>query len=185
MADVTAKQLAETIGTPVERLLQQMQEAGLPQKNEEYMVSEEQKQELLSHLKRIHGETESAPRKITLKRRTLSTLKTSSGAGRGRTVSVEVRKKRTYVRRGAVESEEVTKPLAITTSVADESQSSSEEAKRRAAHAELEAEAEKRLEETAKKVADRAELSAKEEEKRKIDATARAKSKKETEDEAM
>ncbi|MCZ6503990.1 MAG: translation initiation factor IF-2 [Gammaproteobacteria bacterium] len=178
MPDVTAKQLAETIGTPVDRLLQQMQEAGLPQKNEEDIVNEDQKQELLSHLKRSHGETESAPRKITLKRRTLSTLKTGGSAGRGRTVNVEVRKKRTYVRRGAVENEELKSLVATPISIADTSQSSDEEAKRRAAHAELEAEAEKRREEAAKRTADRAERSAKE-------AATRAESKKASEVEAL
>ena len=131
MADVTAKQLAENIGTPVDHLLQQMQEAGLPQKNEEDIVNEDQKQELLSHLKRSHGETESAPKKITLKRRTLSTLKTGGSAGRGRTVNVEVRKRRTYVRRGAVANEDLKTLVATPISVADTSQSSDEEAKRR------------------------------------------------------
>lgn len=167
MADVTVKQLAETIGTPADRLLQQMQEAGLPQKSEEDIVNEDQKQELLSHLKRSHGETESAPKKITLKRRTLSTLKTGGSAGRGRTVNVEVRKKRTYVRRSAVENTDVKVPVAAPLS--DTSQSSDVEAKRRAAHAELEAEAEKRREEAAKKAADRV-RSVKEEQERKIKA---------------
>ncbi len=183
MANVTAKQLAETIGTPVDRLLQQMQEAGLPQKNEEDIVNEDQKQELLSHLKKSHGETESAPKKITLKRRTLSTLKTGGSAGRGRTVNVEVRKKRTYIRRGAVASEDLKTLVATPISVADTSQS--EEAKRRAAHAELEAEAEKKREEAAKKAADLAERSAKEDEERKIKAATRAESKKATEVEAL
>ena len=183
MANVTAKQLAETIGTPVDRLLQQMQEAGMPQKNEEDAVSEDQKQELLAHLKRSHGETETAPKKITLKRRTLSTLKTGGSAGRGRTVNVEVRKKRTYVRRGAVENEEM-KAVPAVTSITATSQSSDEEAKRRAAHAELEAEAEKRREETEKKAADRVERSAKEEEEKKVEAAAKAEREKAAEVEA-
>ena len=99
MADVTVSQLAETVETPVDRLLQQMQEAGLPQKSAEEPVTEEQKEALLAHIKKSHGESEGAPTKITLKRRTISTLKTGGSAGRGRTVNVEVRKKRTYVRR--------------------------------------------------------------------------------------
>jgi translation initiation factor IF-2 len=98
MADVTVSQLAESVGTPVDRLLQQMQEAGLPQKSETALVSEDEKQSLLAHIKKTHGESDEAPAKITLKRRTLSTLKTAGSAGRGRTVNVEVRKKRTYVR---------------------------------------------------------------------------------------
>ena len=95
MADTTVKQLAEIVGTPVDRLLQQMQEAGLPLKDEGDAVDEAQKESLLAFLKRAHGESEGGPKKITLKRRTLSTVKAGGSAGRGRTVHVEVRKKRT------------------------------------------------------------------------------------------
>ena len=54
---------------------------------------------MLEYLKRSHGDETDGPKKITLKRRTLSTIKAGGSAGRGRTVNVEVRKKRTYVRR--------------------------------------------------------------------------------------
>ena len=98
MAEVTVKQLADTVGAPVERLLKQMQEAGLSHQTEGDVVSEEQKQVLLGFLKRGHGETEKPAEKITLKRKSTGTLK--SGQGRaGRDVTVEVRRKRTYVKR--------------------------------------------------------------------------------------
>ena len=100
----TVEQLAETVGASVERLLSQMKEAGLSHSAAEEEVSEEDKQTLLAALKRSHGEGEAAPRKITLKRKQLSTLRT--GGGGKRTVNVEVRKKRTYVKRD--EQEEVT-----------------------------------------------------------------------------
>ncbi|SVD14781.1 uncharacterized protein METZ01_LOCUS367635, partial [marine metagenome] len=58
MAETTVKQLAETVGTPVDRLLQQMNEADLPHKAESDSVTETEKEKLLSHLKRSHGETE-------------------------------------------------------------------------------------------------------------------------------
>ncbi len=100
MSDVTVKQLADTVSTPVDRLLKQMQDAGLPHSSDEEAVSEEQKQALLAFLKRSHGEqSESGPRKITLKRKSVGTLKTGQGRT-GRTVNVEVRRKRTYVKRG-------------------------------------------------------------------------------------
>ncbi|NJN50578.1 MAG: hypothetical protein HC809_01035 [Gammaproteobacteria bacterium] len=99
MADVTVKELAATVGAPVDRLLKQMQDAGLPHTKDGEAVSEEQKQELLAFLKRSHGESASAPRKITLTRKSVGTLK-AGGQGKGRTVAVEVRKKRTYVKRG-------------------------------------------------------------------------------------
>ncbi|MEJ2130087.1 MAG: translation initiation factor IF-2 [Gammaproteobacteria bacterium] len=98
MSEVTVKQLAETVGASVDRLLRQMQEAGLPHTGVDEVVSEDEKQQLLAHLKRSHGEAEAAPRRVTLKRKTVGTLKT--GQGRGRTVNVEVRKKRVYVKRG-------------------------------------------------------------------------------------
>jgi translation initiation factor IF-2 len=106
MAEESVGQLAETIGTPVERLLLQIEEAGLPQRVSDDVILEDEKETLLAFLKKSHGEDEVAPKKITLKRRTLSTLKTGGAAGRGRTVNVEVRKKRTYVRRGTPEIEE-------------------------------------------------------------------------------
>jgi translation initiation factor IF-2 len=65
-------------------------------------VSDEDKQTLLTHLKRSHGESTRAPRRITLKRKTSSTLRTAGSQGR-KTVNVEVRKKRTYVKRDPAE----------------------------------------------------------------------------------
>ena len=105
MAEVTVKQLADTVGAPVERLLKQMQEAGLSHQTEGDVVSEEQKQVLLGFLKRGHGETAKPAEKITLKRKSTGTLK--SGQGRaGRDVTVEVRRKRTYVKRSELTPED-------------------------------------------------------------------------------
>ncbi len=98
MAQVTVQQLAEVVGASAERLLTQMKEAGLPHTAAEEAVSDEDKQTLLKHLKRSHGEPADAPKRITLKRKTLSTLRTSGSQGK-KTVNVEVRKKRTYVKR--------------------------------------------------------------------------------------
>ena len=106
MADVTVSDLAKTLGKAVEisvdRLLAQMQEAGLPHKSADDLVSDEEKQQLLAYLKGQQGESSAQPRKITLNRRKTETLK--AGAGR-RTVAVEVRKKRTFVKREEEEQE--------------------------------------------------------------------------------
>ena len=114
MAQVTVEQLATTVGASVERLLAQMKEAGLPHAAADQLVSEEDKQTLLAYLKRSHGESTDAPKKITLKRKQVSTLRTG-GAGK-RTVNVEVRKKRTYVKRDDVEGidggDSVEEPIA-------------------------------------------------------------------------
>ena len=68
MADVTVKELAETVKVPVERLLKQLQEAGLPHKSEDEVVTEEQKQVFLRHLQRSHGEKEE-PKKKEVKKK--------------------------------------------------------------------------------------------------------------------
>ncbi|PKM29232.1 MAG: translation initiation factor IF-2 [Gammaproteobacteria bacterium HGW-Gammaproteobacteria-11] len=101
MAEVTVKELADVVGTPLERLLQQMREAGLPQTSADQRVSDEEKQALLAFLKNAHGDSVSEPRKITLKRKTVSTLKVAGS----KTVNVEVRKKKTYVKRDPAELE--------------------------------------------------------------------------------
>ncbi|MGB0467392.1 MAG: translation initiation factor IF-2 [Pontibacterium sp.] len=105
MAEVTVKQLADVVGVSVERLLTQMQEAGINGKNQESGVSENERQALLAFLKRSHGEAaeDGEPTKITLKRKTTSTLKVAGASGKKKTVNVEVRKKRTYVKRDTVE----------------------------------------------------------------------------------
>jgi len=98
MADVTVGKLAEMVNIPVERLLQQMAEAGLTQDKATDTVSNTEKQKLLTHLKSSHGEMPAETRKITLKRTTISTLKAPTATGK-KIVSVEVRQKRTYVKR--------------------------------------------------------------------------------------
>ncbi|HKK56934.1 translation initiation factor IF-2 [Marinobacter sp.] len=101
MADVTVKQLAADIDAPVDRLLRQIVEAGLKARSEADSVTSDEKQQLLTYLRKNHGESEAEPKKITLKRKTTTTLK----AGRAKTVNVEVRKRRTYVKRAEIEPE--------------------------------------------------------------------------------
>ncbi len=102
MAQVTVEELAQTVGASVDRLLSQMKDAGLPHTKAKEAVSEVDKQTLLGHLKKNHGERSDAPRKITLKRKSVSTLRTG-GSGK-RTINVEVRKKKTYVKKEGSES---------------------------------------------------------------------------------
>lgn len=103
MAEVTVSQLAKTVGATVDRLLAQMREAGLDHESGEQAVSDEDKQRLLAHLKNSHGASAAAPKKITLKRRTIGTVKTAGSTGGKKTVAIEVRKKRTYVKREEAE----------------------------------------------------------------------------------
>jgi translation initiation factor IF-2 len=107
MADVTVSQFADVLKVPVDRLLVQLEQAGITVSGPDDMISDEAKMELLSHLRRSHGtgEDASAPRKITLKRKTQTELKLASTQGRARTVNVEVRVKRTYVKRDVLEEQ--------------------------------------------------------------------------------
>jgi len=114
MSEVTVKQFAETIGVPVERLLGQLQDAGVSALGADGVIADDDKVKLLDYLRDKHGtekstpkEEETGPKKITLKRRTTSELKVGgSSAAKGKTVTVEVRKKRTYVKRSVVAAEE-------------------------------------------------------------------------------
>ena len=110
MADVTVSQFAEVLKVPVDKLLAQLDEAGIKVKGSDDKISEEAKLELLTHLRRSHGQddtpaTAAAPRKITLKRKSQSELKLSGAQGRSRTVNVEVRRKRTYIKRDVLEKQ--------------------------------------------------------------------------------
>jgi translation initiation factor IF-2 len=101
MAEVTVSELAKTVGASVDRLLMQMKEAGLSHSSADATVSDEEKQTLLAYLKSLHGASTGEPKKITLRRKTVSTLK----SGNRKTVNIEVRKKRTYIKRSDEELE--------------------------------------------------------------------------------
>ncbi|MCW8904599.1 translation initiation factor IF-2 associated domain-containing protein, partial [Sedimenticola sp.] len=124
MSDVTVRQLAKDVGIAEERLLTQLKDAGVIKNSADDQVSVSEKAQLLGHLRESHGkkddETSSGgPRKITLKRKTVSELQQPAAGGRGpggrgavrtagKTVSVEVRRKRTYVKRGSASEDEKT-----------------------------------------------------------------------------
>ncbi|MEM8844644.1 MAG: translation initiation factor IF-2 [Pseudomonadota bacterium] len=115
MAQVTVEQLAKVVGTPVDKLLEQLKEAGLDFTAPDQEISDNEKLQLLEHLRqgkgvKLSGNTANDGKKITLRRKSTSQLKVSGGAGRTagtKTVNVEVRKKRTYVKRSElIEQEE-------------------------------------------------------------------------------
>ena len=130
MTQVTVKQLADEVKTPVERLLQQMREAGLPHTAAEEHVTDSEKQSLLTHLKSSHKAKVEEPRKITLQRKTTSTLRVAGS----KSISVEVRKKKVFVQRSPEEIEaERKRELEERRAVENAArQKAEEEAKRRA-----------------------------------------------------
>ncbi|NKB36740.1 MAG: translation initiation factor IF-2 [Gammaproteobacteria bacterium] len=111
MPEVTVKEYADVIGITVEKLQEQLNEAGLSERSADDQLSDAEKAELLGHLRRKRGkDDESEPKKITLKRKTVSELKvpiSTQGRGkpRSKTVSVEFRKRRTYAKRSMLEEE--------------------------------------------------------------------------------
>ena len=109
MAEVTVSQFAEVLKVPVDRLLVQLDQAGIKVTGPDARISDDAKLELLTHLRRAHGSEDAggdgAPRKITLKRKTQSELKLASNQGRARTVNVEVRRTRNYIKRDVLEEQ--------------------------------------------------------------------------------
>jgi len=109
MAEVTVKQFAEVVGISIDRLLEQLREAGVDINDADAMISDDEKMELLGHLRRKQGgeeKGEAGTKKITLKRKSSSELRLTGAQGKTKSVTVEVRKKRTYVKRSAVLEEE-------------------------------------------------------------------------------
>ncbi len=99
MAETTVRDLAEVFGIPVDRLLGRMTESGLPHDQADQHINDADKEQLLSHLRRLHGKGDgesAASRKISLKRRSVRELKIASPAGRRKTVTVEVRRRRMF-----------------------------------------------------------------------------------------
>ena len=109
MADVTVAQFAEVLKVSVEKLITQLDDAGIKVNGSDDMISDDAKLNLLTHLRRSHGEEDAlpsgAPRRITLRRKSKSELRLAGAQGRSRTVNVEVRRKRTYIKRDVLEKE--------------------------------------------------------------------------------
>jgi translation initiation factor IF-2 len=113
MSEVTVRTLAKLVGTPVEKLLEQLADAGMSFQGPDQVVTPTEKMKLLGFLRRTHGkgektEDESAPTQITLKRRKVQEITVAAGKQKT-TVNVEVRQKRTYVKRELVEEQDVQK----------------------------------------------------------------------------
>ncbi|ALO35037.1 translation initiation factor IF-2 [Colwellia sp. MT41] len=111
MADITVAELAKEIGTPVDRLVSQLADSGV-KKSAADAISQDEKEALLGHLKKQHGDDSAAnPSKLTLNRKTKSTLTMGHGS-KAKSINVEVRKKRTYVKRSELEDEKLAKEAA-------------------------------------------------------------------------
>jgi translation initiation factor IF-2 len=158
MAEVTVSEFATDVGVPVDRIQEQLVEAGLAKRKADEAISDSEKSELLAFLRKKHGK-EGSERKITLRRKTVSELKVNVATqGRtkpqSKTVNVEFRKKRTYAKRGDLvetakqEEEAAAKLLAEQEAAAEAEVKKQAEAEAKKAEAEA-AVVEKKEEETA------------------------------------
>ena len=102
MAMMTVSQFATELKMPAPALLEQLAKAGVSKQASNDTLSEQDKTRLLDYLRKSHGDT--APKaKITLTRKQTSEIRASDSTGKARTIQVEVRKKRTFVKRDAAE----------------------------------------------------------------------------------
>jgi len=129
MSDKTVRQLADMVKTPLDQLLKQLQEAGLSVRTPDDIINDDEQMRLLTHLRKSHGkaqgEGDNSPNRVTLARRKVTEIKQASVPGSStKTISVEVRKKKTYIKRAdvdevkaveppKVEVEELTQPVEI------------------------------------------------------------------------
>jgi len=102
MSEISVKEFSKTLNLSEEKLLAQLNASGIKDKKSGDAISEDEKVKLLGYLKALHGDhSEESPKKVTLRRK--QTLNLSSGAGRNkRDIKVEVRKKRTYIKKEEV-----------------------------------------------------------------------------------
>jgi translation initiation factor IF-2 len=140
MGKMNVAQFAGELGLPVELLLEQLKSAGVSKQKDTDTISEQDKSQLLEHLRGAHGASKN---KITLVRRETTAIKKADGSGKSRTIQVEVRKKRTVAPVAAAAAEvpetaplaEEAKPKKTTKKVLDE-----QELKAREEEARLQAE---------------------------------------------
>ncbi|MCF7969919.1 MAG: translation initiation factor IF-2 [Methylococcaceae bacterium] len=116
MSDKTVKELAGIVGIPLERLLEQMKEAGISAHSEIDTITEEEKMSLLAHLRKRHGKDDvedTGAKKVVLKRRTVTSLKQGTVPGKdAKTINIQVKKEKTYIKREDAMTEEARVELA-------------------------------------------------------------------------
>ena len=183
MVDVTVGQLATTLKRPSDDLLKLMQQAGLPHERDDEIVSDEQKTQLLSFVRRRQTDRAEQQKQITVRRRNVSTLRTGKG-GRGTAVKVETRKKKVFVRRppvdGAVGESTARAPAALTQAQIEAERIREEDLKRKTAEEEARRqEAQRKAEEEERRQAEiaaraRADEEAREAAKKRVEASPEA-----------
>ena len=99
MTNITVADFANELKRPTDTLMEQLQAAGVSKQSASDALTDADKQKLLNYLQASHGTDASARRKITLTKKTTSEIKQADATGKARTIQVEVRKKRTFIKR--------------------------------------------------------------------------------------
>ncbi|MGZ3159519.1 MAG: translation initiation factor IF-2 associated domain-containing protein, partial [Burkholderiaceae bacterium] len=119
MASNNVAQFATELKMPADLLLTQLRAAGVEKSTVSDPLSKEDKDKLLGHLRRAHGTVpEGEKKKITLTRKETTEIKQADATGKSRTIQVEVRKKRTFIKRDEPAVEEV--PAKVVAPILDE-----------------------------------------------------------------
>jgi len=176
MATNNVAQFATELKMPADVLLKQLRDAGVEKNSAEDTLSKEDKDKLLGHLRKVHGAAgEGEKKKITLTRKETTEIKQADSSGKSRTIQVEVRKKRTFVKRDDAPAEAV--PVEAPVPVIDEAEMArrADEARRQAELiARQEADLREKQEQLARMEAERAAEQALEQERAKKHADADA-----------
>ena len=112
MTNITVADFANELKRPTDTLMEQLQAAGVSKQSASDALTDADKQKLLNYLQASHGTDASARRKITLTKKTTSEIKQADASGKARTIQVEVRKKRTFVKRDESADAAVSEPVA-------------------------------------------------------------------------
>ena len=99
MAVTTVAQFATELNRPAATVLEQLQAAGVAKQSASDALTDADKERLLEHLRQSHGTSGSERKKITLVKKSTSEIKQADASGKARTIQVEVRKKRVFVKR--------------------------------------------------------------------------------------
>ncbi len=162
MSEVTVEKFSGLLGISTEQLLKQLNEAGVEVDNPEHKISDDEKMRLLSYLRRVHGKHDEVvlgePKKITLRRKTQTELRMTGSHGRAKTVTVEVRKSKTYVKKSVIVEEENKRRQELAEELERkraERERLQQELKKKEAEAAAKLEAEKKAAEAPQKAEDR------------------------------
>ena len=114
MAVTTVAQFAAQLNRPIAALLEQLQSAGVAKQSPDDALTDGDKERLLEYLRSAHGTASAERKKIVLTRKSTSEIKQADATGKARTIQVEVRKKRVFVKRDAADATPVpeTPPVA-------------------------------------------------------------------------